>query len=257
MGVHEKWFNTSSMSYFLSIPDADHQSTLGTEQCSCQSLQTKWADECDSQKPGFVACWTQCDLCDLAESSWCTTAKPRRISRASMRNDLQSSANYPNFGGCLGTSTTGWSDPDVALKLLSRLSLHPQMSVLGSEKSMHEEVPDACGLYPWDVGRGAREDAGLVLHRAADGPEAHDAVDFPTVSSHLTQQRATRITLERRTTWWKCEKWRLYMVDFPIYLFLLPGRRLGCPLCLWSRHRSWSLLRGHPRISSVCRSCSR
>lgn len=61
---------------------------------------------------------------------------------------------------------------------------------------MHEEVPDARGLYPRDVRRGAGEDAGLVLHRASDGAEAHNAVDFPAVSSRLTQQRTTRIALE-------------------------------------------------------------
>lgn len=37
----------------------------------------------------------------------------------------------------------------------------------------------------------------------------------------------------------------------------LPGRRLECLLYPGSRHRSWSLSHGHPRISSVCRSCSR
>lgn len=61
---------------------------------------------------------------------------------------------------------------------------------------MQEEVPDACGFYPWDVGSGASEDTGLVLHRASDWTEAHDAVDLPVVTPHLAQQRATRVTLQ-------------------------------------------------------------
>lgn len=60
---------------------------------------------------------------------------------------------------------------------------------------MQEEVPDACSLYPWDVGCGASEDAGLVLHRASNRTEAHNAVDLPAVTPHLAEQRATRVTL--------------------------------------------------------------
>lgn len=60
---------------------------------------------------------------------------------------------------------------------------------------MQEDIPNACGLYPRDVSRGASEDTGLVLHRASDGAETYNAMDFPTVLPHLTQQRATRITL--------------------------------------------------------------
>lgn len=63
---------------------------------------------------------------------------------------------------------------------------------------MQEEVPDACGLDPGDVGGGAGEHAGLVLHRAADGAEAHHAVHLPAVPAQLAQQRTTRVSLEER-----------------------------------------------------------
>lgn len=53
---------------------------------------------------------------------------------------------------------------------------------------MQEEVPDAGGLDPGDVGGGAGEDAGLVLHRAANGAEAHHAVHLPPVTPQLAQE---------------------------------------------------------------------
>lgn len=60
-------------------------------------------------------------LCDLAKSSWYTTEMPRGISHARLAKQW----NYPNFGGCQGTSTTVWPDPDrdMPLKLLSRILL--------------------------------------------------------------------------------------------------------------------------------------
>lgn len=63
---------------------------------------------------------------------------------------------------------------------------------------MQEEVPDARRLDPGDVGCGAGEDAGLVLYGAADGAEAHHAVDLPTVPALLAQQRTTRVALSQR-----------------------------------------------------------
>ena len=66
--------------------------------------------------------------------------------------------------------------------------------------SVQEEVPDARGLDPGDVGGGAGEHAGLVLHRAADGPEAHHAVHLPAVPAQLAQQGAPGVALgERRS----------------------------------------------------------
>lgn len=61
---------------------------------------------------------------------------------------------------------------------------------------MQEEVPDARRLDPGDVGGSAREHAGFVLHRAADGAEAHHTVHFPAVPPQLAQQRTARVTLE-------------------------------------------------------------
>lgn len=60
---------------------------------------------------------------------------------------------------------------------------------------MHEEVPDARGLDPGDVGSGAGEDAGLVLHGAADRAEAHHAVNLPAVLPLLAQQRTSGVAL--------------------------------------------------------------
>lgn len=62
---------------------------------------------------------------------------------------------------------------------------------------MHEEIPDPGGLNPGDVGGGAGEHAGLVLHGAADRAEAHHAVHLPAVPTQLTQERTTRVTLRR------------------------------------------------------------
>ena len=62
-------------------------------------------------------------------------------------------------------------------------------------RSVQEEVPDAGGLNPGDVGGSAGEHTGLVLHRAADGPEAHHPVHLPAVPAQLAQQRAPGVTL--------------------------------------------------------------
>lgn len=67
--------------------------------------------------------------------------------------------------------------------------------ILRGGNSVQEEVPDACSLYPWDVGCGASEDAGLVLHGASNRTKAHNPVDLPAVTPHLAQQRAARVTL--------------------------------------------------------------
>lgn len=65
---------------------------------------------------------------------------------------------------------------------------------------MQEEVPDTRGLDPGDVGGRAGKDAGLVLHGAADWPEAHHAVHLPAVPAQLAQQRPARVALKRRDT---------------------------------------------------------
>lgn len=62
---------------------------------------------------------------------------------------------------------------------------------------MQEEVPDACCLDPGDVGDGAGEDAGFVLHSATDGAETHHAVHLPAVPVQLAQQRTARVTLRK------------------------------------------------------------
>lgn len=61
---------------------------------------------------------------------------------------------------------------------------------------MQEEVPDACCLDPGDVGSGAGEDAGFVLHGAADRPKAHHAMHLPAVTPQLAQQRTTGVALK-------------------------------------------------------------
>lgn len=61
--------------------------------------------------------------------------------------------------------------------------------------SVQEEVSDARGLDPGDVGSGAGENAGFVLHGAADGTEAHHAVHLPAVPPQLAQQGAARVAL--------------------------------------------------------------
>lgn len=68
----------------------------------------------------------------------------------------------------------------------------------GASWSVQEEIPDARGLDPGDVGGGAGEDAGLVLHGAADGAEAHHAVHLPAVPPQLAQQGAPGVALRRR-----------------------------------------------------------
>lgn len=63
---------------------------------------------------------------------------------------------------------------------------------------MQEKVPDPRGLDPGDVGGGAGEHAGLVLHGAADGAEAHHAMHLPAVPPQLAQQGATGVALKQR-----------------------------------------------------------
>lgn len=60
---------------------------------------------------------------------------------------------------------------------------------------VQEEVPDACCLDPVDVGCGAGENAGFILHGAANRAEAHHAVHLPAILPLLAQQRTTRVTL--------------------------------------------------------------
>lgn len=62
--------------------------------------------------------------------------------------------------------------------------------------SVQEEVPDAGRLNPGDVGGGAGEDAGFVLHGAADGAKAHHAVYLPAIAAKLAQERTTRVALK-------------------------------------------------------------
>lgn len=65
----------------------------------------------------------------------------------------------------------------------------------GEGESVQEEIPDPGGLDPGDVGAGAGEHTGLVVHGAADRAEAHHAVHLPTVPAQLAEQRTTRVTL--------------------------------------------------------------
>lgn len=65
------------------------------------------------------------------------------------------------------------------------------------QRSVQEKVPDARGLDPGDVGGRAGEHAGLVLHGAADGAEAHHAMDLPAVPPQLAQQRTPGVPLEQ------------------------------------------------------------
>lgn len=65
------------------------------------------------------------------------------------------------------------------------------------ERSEEEEVPDPGGLDPGDVGGGAGEDAGLVLHCAADGTKTDHAVHLPTIPVELTEQRPPGVPLRR------------------------------------------------------------
>lgn len=65
-------------------------------------------------------------------------------------------------------------------------------------RSVQEEVSDPRRLDPGDVGGGAGENAGFVLHGAADGAEAHHAVHLPAVPPQLAQQGAARVTLRRQ-----------------------------------------------------------
>lgn len=63
---------------------------------------------------------------------------------------------------------------------------------------MQEEISDPRGLDPGDVGSGASENAGFVLHGAADWSEAHHAVHLPAVPAQLAQQGASRVPLRRQ-----------------------------------------------------------
>lgn len=63
---------------------------------------------------------------------------------------------------------------------------------------MKEEISDPRCLDPGDVGGGAGENAGFVLHGAADGTEAHHAVHLPAVPAQLAQQGAARVPLRRQ-----------------------------------------------------------
>lgn len=65
--------------------------------------------------------------------------------------------------------------------------------------SVQEEVSDARGFDPGDVSTGAGENAGLVFHRAADGAEAHHAVDLPALAAKLAQEWTARVPLNRTT----------------------------------------------------------
>lgn len=67
--------------------------------------------------------------------------------------------------------------------------------------SVQEEVPDPRGLDPGDVGGGAGEDAGFVLHSAANGAEAHHAVHLPAVLTQLAQQRTAGVPLKEGERW--------------------------------------------------------
>jgi len=62
--------------------------------------------------------------------------------------------------------------------------------------SVQEEVPDACCLNPGNVGDCAGEDAGFVLHSAADGAETHHAVHLPPVPVQQAKQGTARVTLK-------------------------------------------------------------
>lgn len=74
-------------------------------------------------------------------------------------------------------------DRDIALNLLlPRLFLCQQ---LWAGNLVQEEIPDACGLDPWDVGCSASEDAGLVFHRASNGTKAYNAMNLPAVTPNL------------------------------------------------------------------------
>lgn len=63
---------------------------------------------------------------------------------------------------------------------------------------MQEEISDPRCLDPGDVGGGAGEDAGFVLHGAADRAKAHHAVHLPAVPAQLAQQGAARVPLRRQ-----------------------------------------------------------
>lgn len=76
------------------------------------------------------------------------------------------------------------------------------LSLLPAQSLVQEEVPDARRLDPGDVGSGAGEDAGFVLHGAANRAEAHHTVHLPAVVTLLAQQRAAGVTLRDGERWW-------------------------------------------------------
>lgn len=89
------------------------------------------------------------------------------------------------------------------------------LSALGHAPCLvQEEVSDSCCLDPGNVGSGAGENTGFVLHSAADGAEAHYAVHLPAVPAQLAQQRTTRVTLEEEERE-RCvfSRWNVSMTD--------------------------------------------
>lgn len=123
---------------------------------------------------------------------------------------------------------------------------------------MQEEVPDTRGLDPGDVGGRAGEDAGLVLHGAADWPEAHHAVHLPAVPAQLAQQRPARVALKRRRKRRDATSFKRKLTASPpqgvLQSWSSPGRQQVDLLCPGNLRRSWSLARGRPRTSSDGRS---
>ena len=75
------------------------------------------------------------------------------------------------------------------------------MVVSRGSHSMQEEIPNAGGLDPGDVGGGAGEHAGLVLHGAADGAEAHHPMHLPAVPAQLAEERSPGVTLPPQEEW--------------------------------------------------------
>lgn len=99
---------------------------------------------------------------------------------------------------------------------------------------MQEEVSDTRCLDPGNVGSGAGENAGFVLHSAADGAEAHYTVHLPAVSPQLAQQRTTRITLEEEGERWVI-RGNIPMTDMllpKLVNVIKPGMQQVGPQCL-------------------------
>lgn len=96
---------------------------------------------------------------------------------------------------------------------------------------VQEEVSDSCCLDPGDVGSGAGENAGFVLHSASDGAEAHHTVHLPAVPTQLAQQRTTRVTLEEEGERWMVSRWKVSVTDM-ILIPVKPGMLQVGPQCL-------------------------